>query len=297
MIKAWYLEGLNADTAPASMCELRERFTAIDLNSSQLPSSEKWESIISGRLTDLPQGWTLLNELASFRRGIATGCNEFFLVSAEEADKVGVQERHRRLCVGKSADVRGLCFTSKDVKELRDSGRRVLLLDFSEQLSPSERAYIEEGAASGIQKRYLLKTRKPWFSMEQRPPAPIWAAVFGRGDFRFVLNDAMVLSLTNFHCVFPKVEGMNFRKALCLTLNSSIVRERFAQVGRAYGGGLKKFEPNDLKRIQLPNVGALPNDKLDELANIFDAETANRKQTSLSDVAETRIADVFKAIS
>lgn len=293
MINAWFLEGLTADTVPTSLHDLQAQFTPRVLTPGDLVPEKKWEATVAGHTSDLPQGWTELGALASFRRGIATGCNRFFFLSVAEAHAAGISSHHRRACIGRSADARGLRFGPDHLADLTSAGRRVVLVDFSADLSEAEAKYIDRGHAEGLDERYLLKMRKPWFSMEKRPAAPIWAAVFGRGDLRFVLNDTDTHNLTNFHCVFPKIEGAAFHKALCLLLNTSTVRARFGLAGRTYAGGLKKFDPNDLKRVQIPDLRNLSKTAVQELAAIFDAETRQEDSTALSAAAEAQIATYF----
>ena len=53
-----------------------------------------------------------------------------------------------------------------------------------------------------INKKYLLSCRSPWYSMEQKPIAPIWVSTACRDGLKFIRNLANVNSLTTFHSVF-----------------------------------------------------------------------------------------------
>ena len=102
--------------------------------------------------------------------------------------------------------------------------------------------------------------------MEQRKPSFIWAGVFGRGNLRFVFNEAGAKNLTNFHCLYLRKHDPLFARALVAVLSSTRVREGMRDHQRSFGGGLSKFEPNDLKLIPVPNLIQLGNELLMELA-------------------------------
>ncbi len=63
-----------------------------------------------------------------------------------------------------------------------------------ERRFPALHAYLEEGKARRLHKRYLCQHRSLWYGQEKRPPAPIVCTYLGRGDakggrpFRFILN-------------------------------------------------------------------------------------------------------------
>ena len=144
-------------------------------------------------------------------------------------------------------------------------------------MNDRELAYIKVGELDMVHRRYLTKMRKPWYSMEQREPAPIWAGVFGRGDLRFVYNSAGVRSLTNFHCVYPVKAHPTFHRALTVLLNCQEVRSMMAGYQRGYGGGLMKFEPKDLKSIPVPDIRHSPLEVLEKIAdNLVEADKCQR---------------------
>jgi adenine-specific DNA-methyltransferase len=122
--------------------------------------------------------------------------------------------------------------------------------------------------------------------MEQRKIAPIWSAVFGRGDLKFVFNEAGVRNLTNFHCIYPKSNDTVHQRALTLCLNSDTSRASSKLHGRVYGGGLNKFEPNDLKAIQVPDLRQVPRDTLVEMANLLSLLNTTPNDLSLHEAAD-----------
>ena len=105
-----------------------------------------------------------------------------------------------------------------DYDQIKSQGSRTILLDFQGQLSTSDKEYIKFGEDQKLHERYLLSKRTPWYSMEQRKIAPIWAAVFGRKNLRFIYNQAKVYNLTTFHGFYPFIIDEEFSRALLKAL-------------------------------------------------------------------------------
>ena len=266
-VSTYYLQSIDAVRAPQSLTQLKSEYQLRNVSTALLREAAKWEPILRGDQSNLPDGWITLGGLASTRRGIATGANAFFLISEHSRIAAQIEPAHVFPCIGHSNDVQGLIFSEEDFSDLNQRHAKIWLLNFPPELSAAEQAYVHEGEGQQFHLRYITKHRVPWFTMEQRDPAPIWAGVFGRGDLRFVYNEALVRSLTNFHCIYPQFLGRRFSQALVAVLNSSPVRDLMVSHQRGYGGGLMKFEPNDLLSIPIPDLRTLSELTVDELAD------------------------------
>ncbi len=280
-ITGWFLKGINIEDAPGSLEELSAMSHHVTLERDVLLRATKWEPLLQGRKKQSSPGWVALETLASFRRGIATGANGFFLLSTEQLDALGISLERCFPCVGRANDVQGLIYSASDFAAGVAEGGKLFLLNLADPLSAAERRYVQVGETEGLTSRYLLANRRPWYSMEQRPVAPIWAAVFGRGDLKFVLNEAGVRSLTNFHCIYPTSQDEVFHRALVLCLNAHSVREASKLHGRVYGGGLNKFEPNDLKAIQVPDLRRAEPSLLEAMSGLLVELNANPNDAAL----------------
>ncbi len=119
--------------------------------------------------------------------------------------------------------------------------------------------YIEKGEEQGIHKRYLTSKRTPWFSLENRSPAPIWVGVFNRNGLKFIRNEANVSNLTTFHCIYPNKSLFDNTSVdlLFAYLLTDIAKQIFNDNRREYGDGLKKFEPNDLNNSMMLDLSKL----------------------------------------
>ena len=124
--------------------------------------------------------------------------------------------------------------------------------------------------------------------MERREPAPIWAAVFGRSELRFVFNEAGILNLTTFHAIYPRSPDREFAMALTACLNSPVVQHRAKLQHRVYGGGLLKYEPKDLLDIQVPNLRKVCRPTLSRLAQSLITLDRAAKSGSANQISEAR---------
>lgn len=223
------------------------------------------------------RGRSTVPTLADFfkvKRGLATGDNSYFILSAEDIDA-------RRLPLE--------CFTPilpspryVDVDEVDadTSGlpllpRRRFLLDVTmpeEEIKrryPTLAAYLEEGKARGLHERYLCRHRSLWYAQEDRPPAPIVCTYLGRSDkktgrpFRFILNRSKATVANVYLAMYPTptlaraiADDADLVRKLWAFLNR-ITPDQLLGEGRVYGGGLHKLEPRELANVPVPDFAAL----------------------------------------
>lgn len=284
-VRVWYLHGMRPDDLPDTLAGLRRASRGRDLPVPTLLRSEKWDSLVRDGENEAVPGLVPLRAMAKTKRGIATGANEFFHLTAAQARDLGLPARSLLPCVGRAGDVEGFEFTEESFRRIRDGGARCYLVSLGPDLDDAERRYIAAGESEGIQSRYLLAARRPWFSMERQVPAPVWAAVFGRQGLRFVHNRAGVRTLTTFHCVYPQTASLEFCAALTLCLNAPSTQNRARAQRRVYGGGLLKFEPKDLLDIEVPDLRRVSASILAELAKLQAGFAGSAKRISETDWA------------
>ena len=256
-----------------------EGVLAQEIDTSRLLCKSKWDYLLSHSQHPDQVGFVPLASIAETRRGIATGANKFFHVPYRVAENRGIRRERLLICIGRAADVYGLVFRASDFASLRERGAKTHLINLGTELSEAEKCYVEQGREAGLHERYLLAKRNPWYSMERRAPAPIWAAVFGRKALRFIYNEKNAHNLTTFHCIYPTITQKTFVKALVASLNSRRVQELSKQHQRVYGGGLAKFEPRDLLDIQVPDLTVVSQSLLKQLSSKLDElDSAIRSQ-------------------
>ncbi|WP_156894344.1 hypothetical protein [Rhodobacter xanthinilyticus] len=259
---------LEAPRGGALARPIRARFVAAgadpaavavrEIAPERLAAAAKWAPLLGAAAAPhsaaLPPGFVALGALATTRRGIATGANGFFHLTEAEAARRGLRPSQCLPCIAKAGDADGLVFTREKFKALEGAGRPTRFFAPRRPLSPAEAAYVAEGAALGLDQRFLTRNRHPWYAPERLYRAPIWATTFGRDQMRFILNAAEVWQLTAFHGIFPRIEGRAFARALVAALNAEPVQGLMRAQARIYARGLLKLEPRDLLEIPVPDL-------------------------------------------
>lgn len=206
-----------------------------------------------------------LGDLFEVKRGIATGCNDFFVRAHAEFLEMGVPDRFLRPIIPSSRHLVG------DEIGRRSDGypdveEPLALLDCSlpedevRKRHPKLWAYLESPLGQQVRTGYLTSGRNPWYSQEQRAWAPVISTYMGRGrkgakPFRFFWNRSDATATNVYLMLIPKppmaaVFRRDPSKAKCVAdyLTETDVAELLGH-GRVYGGGLHKLEPKELGRL------------------------------------------------
>ncbi|NJL59280.1 MAG: SAM-dependent methyltransferase, partial [Desulfobacteraceae bacterium] len=196
-----------------------------------------------------------LCDFAKVMRGIATGANDFFFMTQQKADELNIPNEFLKSAIGRTRDVCGDKITTEDIRRLEEQHRPTLLFSINgnENIPESVYNYIKEGEKSGLPNRPLIKQRKPWYKMEQREVPPILFAYLGRRNLRFIRNQAGILPLTSFLCVYPICSDDTYIHNLWQALNHPETIKNLKLVGKSYGSGAIKVEPRSLDKIPIPD--------------------------------------------
>lgn len=207
-------------------------------------------------------------DLFKIKRGIATGCNEFFILPEEQIIKRKLPfEVFKPILPGPRYITGNIIEADKKGNPVID--KPLYLLDTSlteEQIKhqfPSLWNYLEEGKALGVHKGYLCSSRTPWYSQEKRPAAPVICTYMGRGNaerenpFRFILNKSSATISNGYLAMYPTAELLKIPKndppkilEVWNALNNIGINNILGE-SRVYGGGLHKLEPKELANVPL----------------------------------------------
>ncbi|AIN74110.1 Eco57I restriction-modification methylase domain-containing protein [Flavobacterium psychrophilum] len=205
-------------------------------------------------------------------RGIATGSNEYFTFNFSKAKEFNIDEQYLLPCICSAKDAKTSFFTKQDFEELKKSDKSIFLFN---ALNPNDKninSYIQKGEEEEINKRFLTASRKPWYSLENRKPAPIWVSVFNRSGLRFIRNEANISNLTSYHCIYPKQTSLFSEINIDLLfayLLTDTAKQIFDDNSRQYGNGLQKFEPNDLNKGMMLDLGLLDKQTSNEILKLY----------------------------
>ncbi|MFN8483188.1 MAG: N-6 DNA methylase [Anaerolineae bacterium] len=204
-----------------------------------------------------PSDGPVLGDYARVMRGIATGANEYFFLTVEQAKALHIPDEFLIAAIGRTRDVDGDEITQETLAALERQGRPTRLLALDGRPVPEfpqpVQAYLRQGEAMGIHQRTLIATRRPWYKMEERKAPPFLFAYLGRRNARFVHNRIGAVPLTGFLCVYPRSEDTAFVDGLWHILQHPATVANLSLVGKSYGGGAIKVEPRALERLRIPD--------------------------------------------
>jgi len=293
----------------------------ISYQTAELDTNIKWRGYYQVVHAHKYQNLVDFSTYAKVSRGIATGANDYFLFTSEKAQHFNIDESFLLSVISKSIQVSSNFFTQQDFLNLATNNKPVFLfnadgldtgsldadsldigsldadnLDADSLENSPVKAYILRGESLGIDKKYLTSHRKPWYAIEHRLPPPIWVSVFSRGGLRFIRNEAGVRNLTTFHCVYLNTLAQEKIDLLFAYLLTDVAKDIFADQQREYGGGLEKFEPNDLNHGQVINLDCISELEISEIMKCY----SEYRKSCLNSQEDTdlldRLNDIFVGI-
>ena len=254
----------------------KQRLEAIEITNRHL--EEALETGLS-RPEQKYNGFQLhLNDFAKVMRGIATGANEFFFLTRQQVNELEIPEDLLKIAIGRTRDVKGNIITVNDIKLLENENRPTCLFSINghSTFPKAVSDYLKIGEKLGLPNRPLIKQRRPWYRMEERKVPPLLFAYLGRRNTRFIKNEAGVLPLTGFLCVYPISDDKEHIDNLWQALNHPDTLNNLQLVGKSYGSGALKVEPRNLERLPIP-------EHIVERFNIIRPHKTSNKQIELFD--------------
>lgn len=258
----------------------------------KLDYKQKW--ILYFQPKDMLRFKNLINfsEIAKVKRGIATGGNDFFALNKERIEALKLSQDVLVKCICKSPDVKVLVFQEKDFSNLYLSNKKVYLFDGNKAKSEKDFDYIIYGTKNNYHKSYLNSHRNPWYSLEEKQVAPIWISVFNRNGLKIIRNETQSKNLTTFHGIYFCEESINekFINVFYCYLLSPISQMLLKQCKREYGGGLDKFEPNDLNNAKVLDISIISDADICEILKLY-SQIKNEEDDFLKII--DRLNDIF----
>ncbi|MDR3702335.1 MAG: N-6 DNA methylase [Candidatus Sulfopaludibacter sp.] len=235
-----------------------------DVPLDTLRRSRKWTQF-PANTTVSDTGELTLGAIFAIKRGLATGSNSFFILTEEDIKHWQVPRQFMKAILPGPRHVTGDIIDALPDGAPDVSPRRYLLdckepEEHIEATWPRFYEYLQTGKVQKIHEAYLSSHRVPWYSQEQRPPAPFLCTYMGRSrdgkhPFRFIWNRSQATAHNVYLMLYPKGPLRAALKAhpeLYAQVFEALQRITPAQLlseGRVYGGGLYKVEPKELAQI------------------------------------------------
>jgi adenine-specific DNA-methyltransferase len=237
-----------------------------------LQDVSKWTGLGKAPVTALHDS-PVLGDFFSVKRGLATGNNNFFIMTRAQIKERCLPMKFFRPILP------GPRYLETDVIERDRDGapqieRQHFMLDCKlqerdiKERYPQLWSYLQSGIPD-VSKTYLCSHRSPWYSQENRPAPPFLCTYMGRSlerrtkPFRFILNRSDATAANVYLLLYPKPTlALALQQDRDLAMRvwkflESITSETLLREGRVYGGGLYKMEPKELANVPATAIVAM----------------------------------------
>jgi len=218
-----------------------------------------------------PQAKLTLGDLFTVKRGIATGNNNYFVLTKKQIQDYGLPGKFLAPILPSPRFLKDTeIVADQDGNPVIDPELFLLDCPLPEteiaQRYPELASYLNRGHEQGVDEAYLCRHRTPWYSQENRPPAPILCTYMGRSNgsgrppFRFILNHSQARATNLYLLMYPKPTLSRELKRQPLLIRviwqalSELPADALTREGRVYGGGLNKMEPRELQEVSLDHL-------------------------------------------
>jgi adenine-specific DNA-methyltransferase len=236
-----------------SPAELRDLGTGREIARAILAGTRRWTPLFREVRASHGRGMVPLRAVARVHRGVATGANDFFILTRQRARELGVEQWCRPAIT-----------SAQEILQaggvIRDSPERRLILDVPADLDrkahPALDAYLrtgeqQQGDRPPVSQRYITSHRRPWWHLGPSVSPPIVVTYMARQAPVFALNPDGLALVNVAHGLYP-IRGLGQEQLTALVDYLNGARESFRGSGRTYHGGLEKFEPRELEALSVP---------------------------------------------
>lgn len=211
----------------------------------------------AGRRVSCAPGQTVaLSEIFRPRRGVATGANSFFFLTAEQAAALPAEAIRPGLCTLRGTPMDNIKLDRQTWSALGDAGGRCHLLDLDDALAqvPEVAALLAAGRAEGVPDRYLCRQREPWYRLEHMDvPDVVLSPLITAQGLRAASNEVGAIPSNSLYGLFLQEgvdEATGQRVVEWLLSDGGVAALRGH--GRQFAGGSIKLEPRELRTLPVP---------------------------------------------
>lgn len=230
-----------------------------------------------------------LSEFASLSIGVVTGRNRLFLLNERERVEAGIPDEDVRPVVSRARHLSGVHVDTSHLRALSRCGEKTMIL------SPRRYRGAVKRHLSTISKEELssvawFSKRSPWWRVELGPDCDAILTYMNHIGPRLALAGKGIVCTNTLHrVVFSETVSVAVRRAAVLSTLTTfglVAAERF---GRAYSGGVLKFELKDARRLPILPIEGLVDEALFRRVDIALRDGARESARELVDSAAMKL--------
>ena len=216
-----------------------------------------------------------LGDVASVRRGVTTGANEFFIMSQKDAKHWGIETEHLQPVMTTPQESRSIRVDPSDLPD------RLFVCNHEKQdlMGTNALAYIKWGEQQGFDKGSTVAARKRWYDLGSPTKSQLLVnKMIDTTSHTFLATDEICANNVLYTLTERKAPTHN----LCLSLNSTLCQLAINVTGRVnFGGGmleLARYEASSLPVVNPELLGEAPSDLLaDENWGVLEPSPMRRR--------------------
>jgi hypothetical protein len=193
----------------------------------------------------------LLGEIARVRIGVVTGANKFFVLDAGAAERMVGKGVNTVSIVSRGSWLKAVRWTEDDQNLRSEKPSELLLIEPRARVRKALREAIAEAEDLQIHKRHHCELREPWYSLSDWRVPQLFLPYMGAAPPQLVINKARATCTNAIHRVDLK-KGQPGTAAVAAASWTTLYRLSAELVGRSYGAGVLKLEPNEAVQLRLP---------------------------------------------
>ena len=194
--------------------------------------------------------FVVLGEIASVRRGLTTGANEFFYLKPDRAREFGIEAEFLRPVITQSRQEPSLTINSANLPLLAF----VCHKDQVELPGTGALRYIEWGERQGVNRIRSVGSRKRWYELSETA-GPLALGCKVNNYTKTLLNSPVCQLDKSFYGITPKAA---IDRPLCWMLNSlPTVLTIETEAATKLGGGLMEIPVYQTENLQIVNPAFL----------------------------------------
>ena len=185
--------------------------------------------------------------------GLVTGANKYFIIDHDTVSEWALPDCVLFPILARTSIARGLQFSKSDFQTAILSNRRCWLFkppSLGERAGPV-RNYLAT-IPREVRKRTLWFTKRPhWYSPSDYRCPDAFVTYMNHFGPRVILNAVGADCTNTLHRIqFNRSIDLHSQKLIAISLQSSFSQISAERVGRAYGGGVLKLEPSELRKVK-----------------------------------------------